>query len=285
MSLLRKGCGRNKCYKEDKMKMIFLTVCSLLILSSSYCGHAIAAMRYSEHLARLGIEEQKKNSVLIVDVITKDIKETNEVRASEYLQYVDYGLRIKTKERKILVYCTIISIKKNKTDLILGTGDELVATFWKQVEGPISNNYREGWENPPKENEDLQLLFIESNILKKEGTIELLPTFIYRLSLKWDGTSIDSLVVARVGIYYQYPKQRKIDDLQEIRNVLFALSNESAPRGDQQPTYWTITFFWQDRAVREIQVDYNGIWSDDKGRRSRYSSLLSAVLPPLLLAP
>mgnify|MGYP001558999496 CR=1 FL=1 len=141
---------------------MFLMICStLLILSSSYCGQAIAGIRHTEYLANEGIEEQKKNSVLIVDVITKEVKETNEIRESEYLQYDDCGPTIKTKERKILVYCTIVSIEKNKTKLILRIGDNLVTTFWKQIEGPISNNYKEGWQSPPEGNENLKLLFVE----------------------------------------------------------------------------------------------------------------------------
>lgn len=154
------------------------------ILFISWCGclsvwaqvDPMGGIRATEQLAMDG--DGSDAAILILDVEVASVTETAEIRETGYLQYDDAGPRIETKERKVLAKCRVLKVIKNKSSIEIKAGGNLTATFWRQIDGPISKNYREAWQNPPKVKEKWKFMFLEHDIEMKAKLTELRPTFV-----------------------------------------------------------------------------------------------------------
>ncbi|MFC1752715.1 hypothetical protein ACFL96_04890 [Thermoproteota archaeon] len=159
------------------MKINKINYIPILFVLLAFCFSAYAGMRFTELISG-NIKTIMNYAVLAITVEVKDVKETDTIRDSGYFEYDDSGDFIDIKEKKILALCNIKLISKNKTAVELLEGQGIVITFWKQVEGPISPNYREGWQQPPEKGEFLLLAFLGSDIKKDEEGVVYMPTFV-----------------------------------------------------------------------------------------------------------
>ncbi|WP_372367813.1 hypothetical protein [Candidatus Uabimicrobium sp. HlEnr_7] len=152
---------------------IYLMIC--LFVSTTFM---FAGMSYTEFLSEKSIREQIKAATLALDLSIDSIETTKEIRESGYLLYDDSGPHIKTKQQKILAHCTVLSVQKNTTKLNLK--QKVTLTFWKQISGKNSSNYRSAWQKPPSSaGQKILAIFLEDSVNAQGTTITLQVDFAH----------------------------------------------------------------------------------------------------------
>jgi hypothetical protein len=134
----------------------------IVLVSSSTAGPTLEQV-----IGGNGKEFEHSPLVLLVKVM-KIIKEPHTIE-SGYLSNDDVGPYIKTKIRIIFADCVVIKVLKNDTTvgkrITAKIGDEFMATFQEQVEGPPKTRcYVEDYEKPPKVNGVYRFFFLDNSI-------------------------------------------------------------------------------------------------------------------------